>query len=561
MAQGWIIQLDGADADSQGKLLGCDGKLYVFSADCLVHGYAFINPELPCAVSFIPGEVQTIYPIAEHICLRDEEVTPERKEMQARVRGRLSPKRYMHSFCVSKIARVFAGKAGCSPEKAETAGLLHDIAKELPNAENVRIISESKWSVTDFELEYHHTLHAIAGAVLAEKDFGITDPEILAGIRCHNGRPAMGTMEKILFIADHIDKLNKMKKNGNHLLDVDTLDEAIFRTILFVNQFYVENRQTPDVITECTMNYMLQSIDRAEDKSVTPDTRSSLSDELFDEALQTTMRQSLGLRSVPNSRQLGGYMTNSGRKIQKFSLLRSARLGGMTPEDAEKLSALGIDTVIDLRSPEEISECPDRNVERFRCCPCPLPTVNQADYQKKIAEKFQTTRDTKEKTFYLSEYLSCISMEDMYFEILTAEDSVKSLRKVFDILLEPDTHRVLFHCTSGKDRTGIVAALIMLSLGVGLPDICSDYYASAVASFAATETMAQNLRKEHYSSGAIDEIRYFNGVGRGIAENTFKQIVEEYGSPSAYLSEMLGLSGEQQEQLRTKYLEGIGYEE
>lgn len=552
---GWITKINQTDTSFNGELLGCDGKLYVFQSGCFAPDPVPQTLALTQPISFTPGAKMAVYPLANNICLREETVSPALAALREKVRGRLSEKRYLHCFRVSKIARVFAEKAGCSADKAEVAGLLHDIAKELPGVENVRIISESKLPVSSFELEYHHILHAIAGAILAEKEFGITDPEILDGIRSHNGRPAMGTMEKVIFISDHIDKINKLAENGNYLLDAPTLDEVIFRTILMINQYYAKHRQTPDVITECTMNYMLQSIGKAEEKVVRPDTRSGISDDQFDEALQITVRQSIELRSVSNARQLGGYLTGSGRKVRKNCLVRSARLCGMSREDAATLRALGIDTVIDLRSPEEAAEYPDQNVDLFRYLSCPLPTVELGDYQKKIAEKFAVTKDAKEKTFYLSEYLSCLSMEDMYFEVLTAESSVKSLQSVFAVLLEPDTHGVLFHCTSGKDRTGIVAALIMLSLGACLSDVRADYYASAVATFAATETMAQNLRKEHYSTDAIDEIRYYNGIGKNIAESTYGRVVEDYGSAEAYLSEVLQLSKRQQNLLRDKYLE------
>lgn len=552
---GWITVVSPEGIPFDGELLGSDGKFYYFRAEALAPGVQLpaLSPMQP--VSFVPGAQEAFYPFAEQIQPQDEPPTAAFAAYWDTISSRLSQKRALHCFKVAKIARVFAAKTDIPVDKAELSGLLHDFAKEFTNEENARLIVENKLPISSFELGYHHILHAVAGAFLVEKELGITDPEVLDGIRYHNGRPAMGTMDKITFMADHIDQLHKLGVNGNPITDTQTIDEAIFRMILLINQFYVKRRQAPDVITECTMNYMLQSIGKGDDASLLPDTRSGISDDLFDKALDISVRQSVGLHSVPNARQLGGYLTVSGKKIRKNLLVRSARLSDMSHEDSKRLQALGIDTVIDLRTPQEIAESPDQNTDLFRCFSCPLPTVELDDYQKKVAEKYSVTADSKEQTFYLSEYLSFLSMEDMYYKTLTESSAVKSLQSVFEILCSPDTHGVLFHCTSGKDRTGIVAALILIVLGVSLPDIRADYYASGIVNFAATEAYAQKLRKERYSAGVIDQVRYYNGIGKNIGEGAYSRLLEDCGSEEAYLSSVLQLTDAQRTLLCEKYLE------
>lgn len=551
---GWITGVRLSGPPLGGELLGSNGKFYYFRADALIPGALFQTLTVMQQVSFIPGDQQAaLYPFAKQIQPQAEGPSPALAAYWNRIRTRLSEKRALHCFRVAKLARMFAERNGCSADKAEMTGLLHDYAKEQSNEENARVILENKLTISSFELGYHHILHAAAGACLVEKELGITDPEILNGIRYHNGRPAMGTMEKIIFVADHIDKLHTLGINGNPIMDSPTLDKAIFRMILLINQHYSRRRETPDVITECTMNYMLQSISRESAQSVPSDTCSGLNDTLFDAALELSARQSVHLRSVPNARHLGGYLTSSGRRVRSMCLVRSARLSSMTSEDSERLRSLGIDTVIDLRSPGEVEAHPDRNIESFRYISCPLPTVELSEYQKNVGEKYAQATVPEEKAFYLSEYLSCLSMEDMYLAVLTDAASVENLRKVFSVLSDSRVHGAVFHCTSGKDRTGIVAALLLLCLGADLSDIQMDYYASAVATFAQTEAMAQSLRREQYSS-AIDEIRYYNGIGKNIAEHVYRQITETYGSAEAYLSTVLQLKNEQRTLLCEKYL-------
>lgn len=555
---GWITNIDHSDCGGIGNILGSDGKFYAFQGDRLQLDETQQTLHLPQAVAFSVGKAPASAagcPLVEDVTCCEETISPELATLQAKVRAHLSQKRFLHCFRVSKIARVFAQKCGCSPDKAEVAGLLHDWAKELTNEQNASIILESHWPVSSFELEYHHVLHAVAGAILVKQEFQITDPEILDGIRSHNGRPAMSNMEKVIFIADHIDKLNKEGANGNRLLDVDTIDAAIYRMILIVNQYFVKHHQTPDIVTECTMNYMLQSVGKAKESDISPDTHSVISDEIFDAALEIAQRQSVGTTSVPNLRQLGGYSVSSGRKTRNHCLIRSARLFSLSPEDAVILKEWGIDTIIDLRTDEEVATHPDRNVEAFRHLHLPLPSIELSHYQKQIGEKFILTTDAKEKSFYLAEYLNNLHMEDMYYEVFTAPSSITSLQVIFQTLLDPATHGVLFHCTSGKDRTGIVAALIMHCLGVSLPDIRKDYYVSALATFASTEVLAQQLRKEHYSATAIDEIRYYNGIGQNIAESVFQKVSEEYGGLNSYVTQVLGVSTDSLTALREKYLE------
>ena len=544
-----------ANSSKNNVIIGCDGMLYHFDGqEVALPEDTTLSPGSVPYVSFVPVTEDGAYTASE-VRLEAEEIPEPVRTLQKEVSQRLSPKRYMHSFRVSKIARVFAEKAGCSPDKAEIAGLLHDIAKENSNEENAGIILEHGWTITDFELTYHHILHAVAGAIIAKEEFGIDDREILDSIRCHNGRPSMSDMEKVIYVSDHIEKVNKQGGEANKLLTLPSVDDAIYRIILLINRFYARQHKTPDVITECTMNYMLRSIGRERDDGISPDTRSVITDDVFDKALIINTRQTVGMKSVPNSRQLGGYVAFDGRKVRKNCIVRSSRLKHLTAEDASQLMKLGLNTIIDLRMPEEAAADPDINTEGFRFFDCPLSSVEISDYQNKVKDKFITATDPKERSFYLFEYLSCIKMEDMYINVLTSEGSVRSLRRVFEILTDPDTEGILFHCTSGKDRTGIVAALILHVLGVGIEDIRLDYYASAVATFAATEAMAQNLRKEHYSEDAIDEVRYFNGIGQYIAEGAYKRITEEYGSVDKYLSDVIGLTAFNIDRLREKYLE------
>lgn len=117
----------------------------------------------------------------------------------------LSEKRFIHSVNVANEALRLAYHNGCDLDRAYTAGLLHDICKELPNDEQLSLALRSSFEVTDIELAAPKTYHGIAAAVLLEESFGITDKEILSAIRYHTvGKGEMTLLEKIVFMADLI---------------------------------------------------------------------------------------------------------------------------------------------------------------------------------------------------------------------------------------------------------------------------------------------------------------------------------------------------------------------
>ena len=546
---GWIISpaLPGSD----GALLGNDGKKYDFAYSD-VHSPESLGTDSP--VSFDPRDGT---PLRAAEILPDTEPGTQCETLTPitdQLRGMLSPSRFYHSLRVSRIAVVLAPKAGVSAARAELAGLLHDAAKELTDEQCLSLIQQKQLPLASFESDFHPVLHAYAGAVLAEERFGIHDKEVLQAIRFHSGRPMMEPLEKVLFLADHIDKGHTLGLDFNFILDGASLDESIGMMVVEMNRYFVGAGIRPDAITEFTMDAILSSGDLLIPDSPEEQNRSFISDQLFDRALEIAEKQSIGLTTVANARQLGGYAAANGMRIRPNKLIRSASLAEMSAEDAAALRKLGINTIIDLRNPREAEQKPDIHTEGFTIISCPLPALSLNEYQQNLLEKYTLTVG-REKTFYLSEYVSCVSMEELYSDILESESAQRELRRIFETLLSEECKGALFHCVSGKDRTGVVAALILLTLGAAQEAIRDDYYASVLTNFAETEAMAQNLRRRGYSSVFINEIRYYNGIGMNVAENACARVIAEYGSPEAYLKKALLLTEEELSAFRSKYLE------
>lgn len=154
--------------------------------------------------------------------------------VRERLMETLSPNRYEHSLSVSYTCMSLAMRYGGSLDQAELAGLLHDCAKRYDDASIIRRCQKHQVMITEAELKAPAVLHAKYGAWMVEHKFGISDTELLSAIACHTtGKPYMGLLDQILYVADYIeprrgeaDNLEAMRR----LAYVD-LDEACYQIL------------------------------------------------------------------------------------------------------------------------------------------------------------------------------------------------------------------------------------------------------------------------------------------------------------------------------------------
>ena len=119
------------------------------------------------------------------------------------IKETLSPYRFHHSMCVAEKARELAKKHGEDEEKAYVAGILHDITKEMPNDEQIKLIEENGHELAWYEKENHRIFHQMSGAAYVKNVLNITDEDIIGGIRYHTtGRENMTRFEMIIYLAD-----------------------------------------------------------------------------------------------------------------------------------------------------------------------------------------------------------------------------------------------------------------------------------------------------------------------------------------------------------------------
>ena len=155
------------------------------------------------------------------------------------------------------------------------------------------------------------------------------------------------------------------------------------------------------------------------------------------------------LTGIKNARDIGGMETDSGAVVQPLRLLRTARLNQPTDADRAWLASIGLRTVVDLRQPFEIAAWPDDlgdlRVERVNVAP--------------------SLESEGSGTFF-----------DLYLYWL--DHSGEAFADAVRALARPGALPALVHCTAGKDRTGVLVALVLDVLGVGEKAIVADYLVS-----------------------------------------------------------------------------------
>ena len=119
------------------------------------------------------------------------------------IKSTLSPYRFNHSICVAEKAAELAKKHGLDEEKAYVAGLLHDVMKEADYDLQRAQIEKAGCKMTELEINNKKVYHQMSSAAFVKNELGITDEDIISGIRYHTtGKADMTLFEMIIYLAD-----------------------------------------------------------------------------------------------------------------------------------------------------------------------------------------------------------------------------------------------------------------------------------------------------------------------------------------------------------------------
>lgn len=251
----------------------------------------------------------------------------------------------------------------------------------------------------------------------------------------------------------------------------------------------------------------------------------------------------LPLEGAKNVRDLGGYPTGEQRMVRWGVFYRSANLADLSTDDQVYMQRLQLQRIVDFRSATEVNDEPDKLGDELQPHYVPMPiAVSEADTKQLMQniESGSLTADESRQFLVSANRHFVDEYTPLYSEWLHA-------------LLDPRNTPMLFHCTEGKDRTGFGAAVLLLTLGVGKPDVMRDYLASNRYLEASVDKRMALMKWASLFQLDTDAIRPVFLVEPQYLESAFQRINERYGSFDNYLRDGLGIDREEQQRLIALY--------
>ena len=247
-----------------------------------------------------------------------------------------------------------------------------------------------------------------------------------------------------------------------------------------------------------------------------------------------------------NIRDLGGLQAADGRHVKKGLLYRSSALYFFDEKELEPVQALGLRMILDFRAESGARKRPD-------------PSLDGVEYYNKCAG-FQNMIEDLNSPAGLASLLFDEDQKGNTIEVLVSSYmaslafSNESYRFMFDSLLS-GMAPLLFHCSNGKDRTGVAAMLILLALGVPEETVRADYLQSNVSRRAEIEAL---MKKYKVRTDKMNNPRSFLTMVGGVlpqsADMMMSEILEKYGTYENYMAKEYDFDEEKITRLRDMYL-------
>jgi protein-tyrosine phosphatase len=247
------------------------------------------------------------------------------------------------------------------------------------------------------------------------------------------------------------------------------------------------------------------------------------------------------LEGSVNFRDLGGYETSDGRRLRWGQVFRSDHLGRLTDRDVAYLQRMGVRLVCDFRTPAEAKKLPDRYPPPHRGRRLHLP-IQHGEFDP--ADTFERIKngdiEWMTEAFMIKGYLNNI------------DDFAPAWSTFFKTLADGSKRPLVFHCTGGKDRAGIGAALTLLALGVSEETVIYDHSLSNLYIAAVLEKIYDQIRSYGVDPNQIAP--YFSAPKNAILA-AVRHIRHTYGSAAGYLRTQAGVDEKLLEQLKADLLE------
>lgn len=253
--------------------------------------------------------------------------------------------------------------------------------------------------------------------------------------------------------------------------------------------------------------------------------------------------KNIKIKEVHNFRSVSNIRNIEGRILKSGKFYRSGNLHQLKRKSFKELENLGIKETIDLRNSREIAQKPDhlpgqmvyKNYSAFE------DEGDQLDKARKLVLKGKVKGEDADRR-----------MLDFYREYITENPEI--IREIITEILDSD-QPVLYHCTAGKDRTGIITALILTVLKFDKQTIYNDYLLSNNYRKNLVNQRLKLARNLHflYPKMDISVLEKLSWVEKAYLDAAFNEINKKYGSEDAYIQQVLKINENKREEYIRKF--------
>lgn len=256
----------------------------------------------------------------------------------------------------------------------------------------------------------------------------------------------------------------------------------------------------------------------------------------------------IAIEGVPNLRDLGGWSV-SGGEVKRGMMFRSAEWSGLQGDAAANFAALGIRSVYDLRTEDERTASPNVVPEGTEYV---VVDVLSDATNAGPAQVSQALADPKLAEEMLGGGKAEAMFQQGYRQIVGLPSALTGYRKFFTDIADTEHRPGLFHCSTGKDRTGWAAASLLLLLGASQDDVYKDYMLTNDQLLPQLEPMIDQFVG---AGGDRDLITLILGVRASYLDAALDEMSQRFGTIENYFSNGLALGDDTIEQLRLSYVD------
>ena len=270
-----------------------------------------------------------------------------------------------------------------------------------------------------------------------------------------------------------------------------------------------------------------------------PDQRLYFRFQTRDQKVFIRAERRLNLEGPKNFRDLGGYQTRDGRITRWGCLYRSDQPEILSTRDQNYLKNIGLNIVVDLRKSLESKNSPSSPIDG-------ITFLHRSVFPDQPFDPFSKLIEDESYPWK--------TLKETYLEIIHDENAQQVYRELFDLAVSAPERPMMFHCASGKDRTGLGAAFLLYALGVPEATILHDYMLSQFYLKEKNQRLIRQLKNKWKNPILFPLIEDMFSLREDYLLAAFHSIRHHYGSVDDYLEKKIGLTSDKKARLQQKLL-------